>query len=726
MVEIQLDGKKVDVLEGSTIMHAAEKAGTYIPHFCYHKKLSIAANCRMCLVDVEKAPKPMPACATPVSQGMIVHTKNDKAIRAQKGVMEFLLINHPLDCPICDQGGECQLQDLAVGYGGSESRYEEEKRVVFHKDVGPLISMQEMSRCIHCTRCVRFGQEVAGVMELGMSHRGEHAEIETFVGMSVDSELSGNMIDICPVGALTSKPFRYSARTWELSRRKSVSPHDSTGANLIVQVKANKVMRVVPLENEEVNECWIADRDRFSYEALSSDERLTSPMLKQGGEWKTVDWQTALEYVANGLKQIKSDYGAESVGALVSPHSTLEELHLTASLMRALGSDNIDYRLRNSEFAAGASVRWLGTSIASLSTLQRVLIVGSNLRKDHPLFAQRIRQAARKGCAVSSINSAVEIASADAWAMPIANSVLVTPDEWVRSLADLATAIALDKGVPAPEVVDGTGQATDAAKAIAKSLLGGERKAILLGNAAAHHVNASSLLVLANWIGTQTGATVGFLTEAANTVGAQLAGATPGVKGLNAGQMLDGKLKAVILLNTEPEFDSAPGVKAMASLNTAQMVVTLSPFKANMSFSDVLLPIAPFTETPGTFANAEGRIQSFHAVVKPLGDTRPAWKVLRVLANVLGLPGFDFESSQDVLKQVPGVDANQIAADKLGNSLDVAIRLSNGSSATPSVASIYQLDGLVRRATSLQLTADARLAAAVEVKSAAVSQEVAA
>jgi NADH-quinone oxidoreductase subunit G len=645
MVEIELDGQKVEVLEGSTVMHAAEKAGTYIPHFCYHKKLSIAANCRMCLVDVEKAPKPMPACATPVTQGMIVRTKNDKAIKAQKGVMEFLLINHPLDCPICDQGGECQLQDLAVGYGGSESRYEEEKRVVFHKDVGPLISMQEMSRCIHCTRCVRFGQEVAGVMELGMSHRGEHAEIETFVGMSVVSDLSGNMLDICPVGALTSKPFRYSARTWELSRRKSVSPHDSTGANLIVQVKSNKVMRVVPLENEDVNECWIADRDRFSYEALNGDERLTSPMLKQGGEWKTVDWQTALEYVANGLKQIKADHGANNIGTLASPHSTLEELYLAASLMRGLGSENIDYRLRNAEFAAPLAIRWLGASIASLSQLQRVLVVGSNLRKDHPLFAQRIRQSVRKGAMLSTINSATELASADAWAMPVANTLLAAPDAWAQALADVAAAIAAEKGATAPAA----GQATDAAKAIAKSLLGGERKAILLGNAAAHHAKASSLLALANWIGEQTGATVGYLTEAANTVGAQLAGALPAGNGLNAGQMLDGQLKAVILLNNEPEFDSAAGARAKTALNTAQMVVTLSPFKANMGFSDVLLPIAPFTETPGTFVNAEGRVQGFHAVVKPLGDTRPAWKVLRVLANLLGLPGFDFESSLDVL-----------------------------------------------------------------------------
>ena len=709
MVEIQLDGQKVEVLEGSTVMHAAEKAGTYIPHFCYHKKLSIAANCRMCLVDIEKAPKPMPACATPVTQGMIVHTKSDKAIKAQKGVMEFLLINHPLDCPICDQGGECQLQDLAVGYGSSGSRYEEEKRVVFHKDVGPLVSMEEMSRCIHCTRCVRFGQEVAGVMELGMSHRGEHAEIETFVGMSVDSELSGNMIDICPVGALTSRPFRYSARTWELSRRRSVSPHDSTGANLIVQVKNNKVMRVVPLENEDVNECWIADRDRFSYEALGSDQRLTTPMLKQGGLWKSVDWQTALEYVANGLKQIKADHGAASIGLLASPHSTLEELYLAASLTRAMGSDNIDYRLRHAEFIPLEGVRWLGTTIASLSELQRVLVVGSNLRKDHPLFAQRIRQSVRKGCALSVISSVAELASADAWAMPLAHSTVTGADAWAQTLADVAAAIAADKGVPAPAA----GQVTDAAKAMAKSLQGGERKAILLGNAAAHHAQASVLLALSNWIGEQTGASVGYLTEAANTVGAQLVGAMPSDKGLNAGQMLAGKLKAVLLLNNEPEFDSAAGVAAKASLNQAQMVVTLSPFKANMDFSDVLLPIAPFTETPGTFVNAEGRVQSFHAVVKPLGEARPAWKVLRVLANLLELPGFDFESAQDVLEHIQDAQGAFVAATRLGNVTQAAIELS-GRGAAPVVASIYQLDGLVRRATSLQLTADARQAAAAE------------
>ncbi len=697
MVEIELDGQKVEVAEGSMVMHAAEKAGTYIPHFCYHKKLSIAANCRMCLVDVEKAPKPMPACATPVTQGMIVRTKSDKAIAAQKSVMEFLLINHPLDCPICDQGGECQLQDLAVGYGGTSSRYEEEKRVVFHKEVGPLISMEEMSRCIHCTRCVRFGQEVAGAMELGMSHRGEHAEIETFLGQTIDSELSGNMIDICPVGALTSKPFRYNARTWELSRRKSVAAHDSSGANLVVQVKNNQVMRVVPLENEEVNECWIADRDRFSYEALNGEERLTQPMLKQGGEWKTVDWQTALEYVANGLRNIQRDHGANSIGALVSPHSTLEELYLAGALVRGLGSDNIDHRLRHAEFAAADGVRTLGTSIASLSSLQRVLVVGSNLRKEHPLFALRVRHAVRHGAQLNVLTSAAAFGHADAWAMPVTQAMVCEASAWAQALADVAAVIAAEKGVTAPCA----GNATAQAQAIAKSLMGGERKAVLLGNAAAHHANASSLLALANWIGEHTGASVGYLTEAANTVGAQWVGAQPQTGGKNAGQMLAGGLKAAVLLNTEPEFDSAAGAAAASTLAQAEMVVTLSPFKANMAFSDVLLPIAPFTETSGSFVNAEGRLQSFHAVVKPLAETRPAWKVLRVLANLLDIPGVSFETSQDVLARAtakPLVASNAVRTD---------IRLA-GPVTAPAVASIYQLDGIVRRAPSLQLTADAR------------------
>lgn len=705
MVEIELDGQKVEVVEGSMVIHAAEKANVYIPHFCYHKKLSIAASCRMCLVDVEKAPKPMPACATPVTQGMVVRTKTEKAIKAQQSVMEFLLINHPLDCPICDQGGECQLQDLAVGYGGSSSRYSEEKRVVQAKDIGPLISTEEMTRCIHCTRCVRFGAEIGGDMELGMINRGEHSEITTIKGDSVDSELSGNMIDICPVGALTSKPFRYSARTWELSRRKSISPHDSTGANLIVQVKNHKVMRVVPLENEAVNECWIADRDRFSYEALNGPDRLTRPMLKQGGQWQEVDWQTALEYVANGIKSVREKHGADAVGALVSPHSTLEELFLASRLIRGLGSDSIDYRLRHAEFTPFEGVRWLGTSIASLSTLQSVLVFGSNLRKDHPLFAQRIRQAARHGCAVHAVNSV-----AYDWAMPVTTSVVVPASGWMRMLAQIAAAVAEVKAIELPKDIAET--VGEPARAIAASLLAGERKAILLGNGAAHHAQASSILALVQWIATHTGATFGYLSEAANTVGAQFVGAQPLGKGFNAAEMLAGKVKAALLLNTEPTLDSVAGVRATLDLSAVDMVVTLSPFKTNLEFSDVLLPIAPFTETAGTFVNAEGRVQSFHAVVKPLGETRPAWKILRVLGNLLEIPDMEWETAQDVLSTVLGQENLQnshLPVHSLHNETSVPIYAQAHECAEPVVAAIYQLDSLVRRSPALQKTVDAHV-----------------
>lgn len=717
MIELDIDGKKVQVPEGSMLIQAAEQAGIFIPHFCYHKKLSIAANCRMCLVDVEKQADPVPACATPAVDGMVVRTKSVKTVEAQKGVMEFLLINHPLDCPICDKGGECLLQDLAVGYGQNGSRYEEEKRVFAAKDVGPLISMKEMNRCIQCTRCVRFGQEIAGHMELGMTHRGEHSEIEAFIGDSIDSELSGNMIDICPVGALTSKPFRYAARTWELSRRKSISPHDSTGANLIVQVKNHRVMRVVPFENEAVNECWIADRDRFSYEALNSAERLTTPMIKQDGRWLEVDWQTALEYTASGLRDIAEKQGANSVGLLASPHSTVEELWLATQLVRALGSGNIDYRLRHAEFAdPKGKVRWLGMPIAELSALDRVLVIGSNLRKDHPLFAQRIRQAARCGAQVCALADA-----APDWAMPV-HAVLQTDSRsWTQALAAIAVAVAVEKGVPLPAIQQAGSEADWAAEqleelasvasTIAHALLTGASKAVLLGNAAAHHPQASSLLALAQWIAEQTGARVGYLTEAANTVGAQYVGALPQAGGLNARQMTEGALKAAVLLHVEPQWDCAAGEAALQGLQSAQTVITLSPFKTNLDISDVLLPISPFSETSGSFVNAEGRLQSFHAVVKPLADTRPGWKVLCALARMLDAPNLDFDNSQQVLaRALPGVlSGNFVHAERLSNQTDADMAVALASE-RPVCASIYQLDALVRRAPALQATRDGRAA----------------
>ncbi|MCO8591461.1 NADH-quinone oxidoreductase subunit NuoG [Burkholderia multivorans] len=707
MVELEIDGKKVEVPEGSMVIQAAHKADTYIPHFCYHKKLSVAANCRMCLVEVEKMPKAVPACATPVSAGMIVRTQSDKAVKAQQSVMEFLLINHPLDCPICDQGGECQLQDLAVGYGKSSSRYSEEKRVVFHKNVGPLISMEEMSRCIHCTRCVRFGQEIAGVMEFGMLGRGEHSEITTFVGKTVDSELSGNMIDLCPVGALTSKPFRYSARTWELSRRKSVSPHDSVGANLVVQVKNNRVMRVLPFENEAINECWISDKDRFSYEGLNSEERLTKPMLKQGGQWIETDWQTALEYVAKGLKGIAADHGANALAMLSSAHSTAEELFLLKQLAHELKTPNVDFRLRQLDFSAPVDgAPWLGMPIADLSNVNAALVVGSDLRRDHPLFAARLRQAAKNGAKMHFLH-----ATGDDALIPTAQRIVAAPSAWLDELAGIAAAVAQLRGVALPDTLAGV-TASAAAQAVAQSLVNGERRVLLLGNAAVRHPEFAKLHAVAQWIADNTGATFGFLSEAANTVGAHVVGALPGHGGLNAREAFAQPRKGYVLLNVEPEFDTADPVQALAALNQAEMVVVMSPFKHGLDYADVLLPIAPFTETAGTFVNAEGTVQSFNGVVRPLGETRPAWKVLRVLGSLLGLPNFEYETAEEVRLAALGEAG---VASRLSNKTSVAparvaAKAANGSFERLADVPIYHADALVRRAGALHLTAAAKAA----------------
>jgi len=715
MVELEIDGKKVEVAEGSMIIQAAHKVDTYIPHFCYHKKLSIAANCRMCLVDVEKMPKAVPACATPVSAGMIVRTKSEKAVKGQQSVMEFLLINHPLDCPICDQGGECQLQDLAVGYGKSSSRYSEEKRVVFHKNVGPLISMEEMSRCIHCTRCVRFGEEVAGVMELGMLGRGEHSEITSFVGKTVDSELSGNMIDLCPVGALTSKPFRYSARTWELSRRKSVSPHDSVGANLVVQVKNNRVMRVLPFENEAINECWISDKDRFSYEGLNSEERLTKPMLKQGGQWIETDWQTALEYVAKGLKGIAADHGANALAMLASAHSTAEELFLVKQLANELKTPNVDFRLRQQDFSAPVQgAPWLGMPIADLSNVDAAFVVGSFLRRDHPLFAARLRQAAKNGAKLHFLN-----ATADDSLIPTAKRIVAAPSAWLDELAGIAAAVAQLRGVALPDTLAGV-SASPAAQAVAQSLANGERRAVLLGNVAVRHPQFAQLHAVAQWIADNTGATFGFLTEAANTVGAHVVGALPGEGGLNAREAFAQPRKGYVLLNVEPEFDTADPAQALAALNQAEMVVVMSPFKHGLDYADVLLPIAPFTETAGTYVNAEGSVQSFNGVVRPLGDTRPAWKVLRVLGSLLGLPNFEYETAEEVRLAALG-DAG--VASRLSNQASVAparvaATAANGGFERLADVPIYHADALVRRAGALHLTAAAKVANAAALPAA--------
>ncbi len=700
MVEIELDGKAVEVPQGSMVMHAANKIGTYIPHFCYHKKLSIAANCRMCLVEVEKAPKPLPACATPVTQGMKVFTHSAKAVEAQRSVMEFLLINHPLDCPICDQGGECQLQDLAVGYGKSNSRYEEEKRVVFHKNVGPLISMQEMTRCIHCTRCVRFGQEVAGVMELGMVNRGEHSEITTFTGQTIDSELSGNMIDLCPVGALTSKPFRYAARTWELGRKRSVSPHDSLGANTTVQTKANKVMRVVALENDAINECWISDRDRFAYEGLNSAERITTPMVKQGGQWLETDWQSAMDYVAHSLKTIASESGPEAIAALAHPISSTEELHLLQKMIRGLGSNQIETRLRQTDVQGAASAPWLGMPIAKVSELDRVLVIGSFLRKDQPLVAVRLRAAAKRGLQVLRID-----AGGDDWLIPH-TGIAAAPSAWLNALSEVTLAVAKAKSVSAPAGTFNLPVSATAQK-IADSLLSGATTSVLLGSAAIAHPHASDLHVLAQFIAEQTGATLGFLPVGGNAVGASLVNAN----GAGVESILSGDRRAVLLMNIEPDADLPNPAQARAALAKANTVIALSAYKSAdiLEVADVILPISTFTETVSTFVNAEGRAQTIQPAVKPLGDSRPAWKVLRVLGGLLGLDGFLFNMPEEVLGEALGENdctklSNQSTASALvsGNlaPLTGLERLSD--------VGIYAGDQIVRRSSALQLTRDAK------------------
>jgi NADH-quinone oxidoreductase subunit G len=543
-------------------------------------------------------------------------------------------------------------------------------------------------------------------MELGMIGRGEHAEIISFVGKTVDSELSGNMIDLCPVGALTSKPFRYSARTWELSRRKSVSPHDSLGSNLIVQVKQNRVMRVLPLENPELNECWLSDRDRFSYEGLNSEERLTKPMIKEEGHWREVDWQVALEHVARGLSETRFKYDPSEIGALASPHSTLEEMALLAKLVRAMGGDNVDHRLRQSDFSADgkrSGAPWLGMKLAELDQLDRVLVIGSFLRKDHPLLASRLRQIARQKAQINVLHCAD-----DDLLMPVAHKSIVPPRELPEVLAQIVKAAAEAKGSPVPAGLGGV-KVWDDAKAIAASLASGKNVAIFLGNFSAQHPQAAQLQRLAQELAALLGANFGFLGEAANSVGGYLAGCVPLDGGMNAKDMLARPRRAYILLRAEPDFDCHDPRAATKAMGAADMVVALAAYRSFAAdYADVLLPVVPFTETSGTYVNCEGRMQSFNAAVKPLGDARPAWKVLRVLGNLMSLPGFDHESTEAIRDEVCRADA---VGGKLGNLIEgVALKIDSApSDELERIADvpIYFGDPIVRRAGSLQRTRDA-------------------
>jgi len=700
------------------VIQAADAAGVYIPRFCYHDKLSVAANCRMCLVEIEKAPKPMPACATPVAEGMKVMTKSQVARDAQKGTMEFLLINHPLDCPICDQGGECELQDLSVGYGNDVSRYQENKRVVPSENIGSLIST-EMTRCIHCTRCVRFGQEIAGIMELGAAGRGEHIRIVTFVDRSVDSEMSGNVIDLCPVGALTSKPFRFRARNWEMQDHASVSPHDAVGSNLTVQTRGHEVMRVLPRDNEEINECWLSDRDRFSYEALNSADRLEHPMIKRKDSWEEVSWEQALDFTVAGFRKILKSRGADHIGALVSPTSTLEEFYLLQKLMRGLGCGNVDHRLRQVEFGDDditPTFPWFGQSIADFEGVEAALIIGSNIRKEQPILGHRLRKAARKGASVMAVNP-VDYA----FTYPLAAKVICNPTELTSHLAAIVKVLADSSGFSLPTGVKKwlTGvKPGDQEKLIAATLIEKENAIVLLGPLAQNSFCAPAARALAELIADMSGATFGVLPEA-NSVGGWLAGCIPhrGVAGAdaktgrNARSMISEPLRGYLLFGIEPELDCGDGSRARTAMHAADFVVMVSAFKPSETgttakeYADVLLPMGPFTETAGTYINGEGRVQAFTGAVQPRGEARPGWKILRVLGSMLELDSFNYNSIDDVRSDI---GFGEIPASSKLTQWRIPEKAESRATELNRIAEvpIYAVDSLVRRATALQQTND--------------------
>ena len=690
MVKVEINGQVIEAHEGDMLIDVADDAQISIPRFCYHKKLSIAANCRMCLVEVEGAWKPLPACATPVTDGMKVHTNSPKAKAAQKSVMEFLLINHPLDCPICDQGGECELQDVSMDYGDDVSRYAEAKRVVSDRNAGSLIST-DMTRCIHCTRCVRFGQEVAGMMELGATGRSEWMEIGTYIEKSVTSEMSGNTIDLCPVGALTSKPYRYSARAWELKAHRSIAAHDSMGSHITVHSKNNEVKRVVPRANESINEVWLSDRDRFSYEANNSEERLAQPMIKQNNQWQAVDWETALTFAVDGLKSVLET--SKDVGVLASPNSTVEELHLLQKMARAIGVENIDHRLRRADFSAdgsGFNTPAMNTSIADVEKQNAILMVGSYLRKEVPILNHRVRKAVGAGAKAFAVNP-----------MALNFNYELTQSGSENGMVFELAGIAKAAGDSSDWLADIT--ATESQQTVADALKSAENASIMLGQISYMHPDYATIIKLADSIATSSEATLNVIPSGANEVGAHLVNFLP-EKGKNCAEMMQGGVKAFINLNIEPELDVADGDAARAAMLSSDFNINLTAFDsdAQREYAHVMLPIATFLETAGTFVNANGLKQSFKMSVDPKGEAKAAWKILRVMANMLDIQGFDYTHSNEVLKEVLDNTAAQVDFSAI-----VAQLPKENNDTKVNILSPYQVDALVRRAPSLQNTPDA-------------------
>lgn len=712
MATIEIDGKKIEVESGQMVIEAADEAGIPIPRFCYHKKLSVAANCRMCLVEVEKSAKPLPACATPVTDGMKVYTKSPLAIKAQQAVMEFLLINHPLDCPICDQGGECELQDVSMGYGDDVSFMTEGKRAVEDDNLGSLIAT-EMTRCIHCTRCVRFGEEIAGIRELGGTGRGEHMQIGTYIEHSMTSEVSGNVIDLCPVGALTSRPYRFTARAWELSQHESVSPHDCLGSNLYLHVRRNRLMRVVPKENESINETWLSDRDRFAYTGLHAEDRLTQPMVKKDGLWREVSWDEALETAVRQLKRMIDKHGADQVAGLCSSQATTEEAFLMQKWLRALGVNHLDHRLHQTDFEDQYNLPVAPVATSSIESIEKadaIFVIGSNVQREQPLLGLRVRKAALSGAKVVSLN-AVDYD----WHFEQAASSIVSPEDFVFELATIVSECVTKKTLPtkAKNLLVGL-KAEKNAKAIAKVLKEAKDITVILGSVSLNHPNASTIRSLVHLLETCPNVTVFRMTEGPNEAGCHYAGMLPHrgpfgemtEAGLTHREVFDVPRKAYVLHQFDPDFDITNPFRVRQALLGAEFVMMFTSVKTDsmMEYADVLLPTASFGETSGTYVNVSGEWQSFKGAIKPEGDARPAWKIFRVLGNLFDLSGFDYNSSVDVL-----------------NDLQVAKELSTPSEnewySPPPLEHIktglmrigewplYRIDNLCRRAKPLQNSA---------------------
>lgn len=721
MPKIEIDGISVDADAGTTIIEVADRLAIPIPRFCYHNKLSVAANCRMCLVQVEKSPKALPACATPIADGMKVWTTSKETVAAQRAVMEFLLINHPLDCPICDQGGECELQDVSLEYGAGDSRYTEPKRVVLDHNLGPLIAT-EMTRCIHCTRCVRFGSEISGERELGATGRSEFMEIGTFIAETLNSEVSGNIIDLCPVGALTSKPYRFKARAWELQERASISPHDCIGSNLFLHTKEQKVLRVVPKDSHDLNEVWLSDRDRFSYEAIAHPDRLRKPLLNKQ-KWSSTSWAEALKYAVAGIKICIDNYGADSLGVLATPNASTEEYLLLQKLARGLGTANIDHRLRQLDFSnqeLAPKYPNLGIDFRELAEQDVVLLIGCNIAKEQPLASLRLRKMVKNGgkvCAINAIDYHFNFAVEQKSIVP-ANNLLASiaaVAKAVQSLTkfkiDTATTEALtDIKVGANE------------QKIAELLIAGTKKQIIWGQIVQMHPQMADIIALSNLIAQMLAGTCGYFSEGANAAGAWLAGCVPHrlpngieaeIKGKNALEMLHTPLKAYILYGVEAELDSILGASAFQTLKDADFVVAISAYQSDalLEIADVILPLATFAEYTGSMINLNGTTQKFTAAIEPFGENRPGWKILRVLGNLADLPGFEYTSIEEVTSEVEATITIENALPKWQHQALPAINISNSKEILRlAPISLYAVDGLVRRAQSLQATQDAQIA----------------